>query len=244
MTFTLSIDVGGTGIKALVLNDHGEPISERSRAETPYPCPPELFLETVRELVADQPSFDRVSIGFPSMVRNGRTLRVVPFARAVKSGARDQELYALWNGYPLQHGISELFGVPALLINDADMQGCAVVTGEGVELVITLGTGVGTGLFQDGRLLPHLELSQGEFGGDSVDIALGDAQRREIGNRRWRLLVTKALTDFDAKIIADKIYVGGGNSKHLRLEDLISACEIVPNTAGLLGGVRAWELAT
>jgi len=124
------------------------------------------------------------------------------------------------------------------------MQGCAVVTGEGVELVITLGTGVGTGLFQDGRLLPHLELSQGEFGGDSVDIALGDAQRREIGNRRWRLLVTKALTDFDAKIIADKIYIGGGNSKHLRPEDLISACEIVPNTAGLLGGVRAWELAT
>ena len=58
MTFTLSIDVGGTGIKALVLNDHGEPISERSRVETPYPCPPELFLETVRELVADQPSFD------------------------------------------------------------------------------------------------------------------------------------------------------------------------------------------
>ena len=244
MTFTLSIDVGGTGIKALVLNDHGEPISERSRVETPYPCPPELFLETVRELVADQPSFDRVSIGFPSMVRDGRTLRVVPFARAVKSGARDPELYAHWDGYRLQQGISETLGVPALLINDADMQGCAVVTGEGVELVITLGTGVGTGLFHDGRLLPHLELSQGEFGGDSVDIALGDAQRREIGNRRWRLLVTKALTDLDAKIIADKIYVGGGNSKHLRLEDLISACEIVPNTAGLLGGVRAWELAT
>lgn len=244
MTRTLSIDVGGTGIKALVLNGHGEPISERSRVETPYPCPPELFLETVRELVADQPSFDRVSIGFPSMVRDGRTLRVVPFARAVKSGARDPELYAHWDGYRLQQGISEMLGVPALLINDADMQGCAVVTGEGVELVITLGTGVGTGLFHEGRLLPHLELSQGEFGGDSVDIALGDAQRREIGNRRWRLLVTKALTDLDAKIIADKIYVGGGNSKHLRLEDLISACELVPNTAGLLGGVRAWELAT
>ena len=244
MTCTLSIDVGGTGIKALVLNDRGEPISERSRVDTPYPCPPELFLETVRELVTDQPSFDRVSIGFPSMVRDGRTLRVVPFARAVKSGARDPELYAHWDGYRLQQGISEMLGVPALLINDADMQGCAVVTGEGVELVITLGTGVGTGLFHEGRLLPHLELSQGEFGGDSVDIALGDAQRREIGNRRWRLLVTKALTDLDAKIIADKIYVGGGNSKHLRLEDLISACEIVPNTAGLLGGVRAWELAT
>ncbi|MDE0974831.1 MAG: ROK family protein [Candidatus Nanopelagicales bacterium] len=243
MTCTLSIDVGGTGIKALVLNDHGEPISERSRVETPYPCPPELFLETVRELVAEQPPFDRVSMGFPSMVRDGRTLRVVPFARAVKSGARDPELYARWDGYRLQHGISEMLGVPALLINDADMQGCAVVTGEGVELVITLGTGVGTGLFLEGRLLPHLELSQGEFGGDSVDIAVGDAQRREVGNKRWRLLVTKALTDFDAKIIPDKIYVGGGNSKHLRPEDLIDGCEIVPNTAGLLGGARAWELA-
>ena len=123
-------------------------------------------------------------MGFPSMVRDGRTLRVVPFARAVKSGARDPELYARWDGYRLQRGISAMLGVPALLINDADMQGCAVVTGEGVELVITLGTGVGTGLFHEGRLLPHLELSQGEFGGDSVDIAVGDAQRREVGNKR------------------------------------------------------------
>ena len=207
MTFTLSLDVGGTGVKAVVLNHRGEPISERIRIETPYPCPPEIFLETVRELARDQPSYDRVSIGFPAMIRDGHTLCVVPFARAVKSGPRDPELFALWNRYPLQRSIRDLLGVPTLLINDADMQGCAVATGEGVELVITLGTGVGTGMFHDGHLLPHLELSQGKFGGDSVDIAIGDARRREIGNKSWRLLVTKALVDFDAKIVPDKIFV-------------------------------------
>ncbi len=244
MTFTLSLDVGGSGIKAMVLNELGEPVSERSRVDTPYPCPPELFLKTIQELVAEQPSFDRVSVGFPAMVRDGRTLRVVVFARAVKGGPRDPELFALWDGFELQHAISEIFDVPTLLINDADMQGCAVVTGIGMEFIVTLGTGVGTALFHNGDLLPHMELSHGEFAGASIDRAIGDARRKILGNKEWRPLVTSALIDFDAKIFPDKIFVGGGNSKHLREEDLINGCEIVPNAAGLIGGVRAWELAT
>jgi polyphosphate glucokinase len=244
MTFTLSIDVGGTGIKAMVLNEQCEPVSERSRRETPYPCPPELFLQIVSELVADQPFFERVSVGFPAMVRNGHIYRATAYSRAVKSGPRDPELFALWHGYPLQDRISELVNVPTLVINDADMQGCAAVTGAGLEFVVTLGTGVGTGAFNNGRLLPHMELSHGSFAGTNIDIALGDAQRKVIGNKVWRPLVTKALIDFDAMFFPDKMFIGGGNAKHLREEDLIPGCEIVPNTAGLIGGVRAWEFAT
>ena len=244
MTFTLSIDVGGSGIKAMVLNERCESVSERSRRETPYPCPPELFLQIVSEIVSDQPLFDRVSVGFPAMVRNGHIYRATAYSRAVKSGPRDPELFALWHGYPLQDRISELLKVPALVINDADMQGCAVVTGVGMEFVVTLGTGVGTGVFYNGHLLPHMELSHGSFAGTNIDIALGDAQRKVIGNKEWRSLVTKALIDFDAKFFPDKMFVGGGNAKLLGEEDLIPGCEIVPNIAGLFGGVRAWELAT
>ena len=244
MTFTLSIDVGGSGIKAMVLNEQCEPVSERSRRETPYPCPPELFLQIVSELVADQPFFERVSVGFPAMVRNGHIYRATAYSRAVKSGPRDPELFALWHGYPLQDRISELVNVPTLVINDADMQGCAVVTGVGVEFMVTLGTGVGTGAFNNGRLLPHMELSHGSFAGTNIDIALGDAQRKEIGDKAWRPLVTKALIDFDAMFFPDKMFIGGGNATRLRVQDLIPGCEIVPNTAGLIGGVRAWELAT
>jgi len=244
MTFTLSIDVGGSGIKAMVLNEQCEPVSERSRRETPYPCSPELFLQMVSELVADQPFFERVSVGFPAIVRNGHIYRASAYARAVRSGPRDPELFALWNGYPLQDRISELVNAPTLVINDADMQGCAVVTGVGMEFVVTLGTGVGTGVFYNGHLLPHMELSHGSFAGTNIDIALGDAQRKVIGNKEWRPLVTKALIDFDAMFFPDKMFIGGGNAKRLREEDLIPGCEIVPNTAGLVGGVRAWEFVT
>ncbi len=244
MTFTLSLDVGGSGIKAMVLNEHGDPASKRSRVDTPYPCPPELFLKIVKNLVADQPEFDRISVGFPAMVRDGYVFRATAYSRAIKSGPRDPELFALWNGYPLQDKVTELFKVPTLVINDADMQGCAVVTGVGMEFVVTLGTGVGTGVFYHGSMLPHMELSHGVFAGTSIEITLGDAQRKELGSKAWRPLVTKALIDFDAMFLPDKIFIGGGNAKHLRDEDLIPGCEIVPNTAGLIGGVRAWELAT
>jgi len=243
MTFTLSLDVGGSGIKAMVLNEYSEPASERSRVETPYPCPPELFVKTIQELVAEQPSFDRISLGFPAMVRDGCTLRVVAFARAIKGGPRDPALFALWDGFALQHTVEKLFNVPTLLLNDADMQGCAVVTGVGMEFVVTLGTGVGTALFHNGIMLPHLELSHGEFAGTSIDQAIGDARRKILGNKVWRPLVTRALIDFDDKIFPDKFFIGGGNSKYLRGEDLIANCEIVSNSAGLIGGVRAWELA-
>lgn len=240
---TLAIDVGGSGIKALVLDQFGQPLNERARVDTPYPCPPDLFLSVVSELVQGFPAFDRVSIGFPAMVRDGKTLRVVAFARAVKDGPRDPELFALWDGFPLEKKISRLFGVPTLLANDADVQGCAVVSGKGTEFVMTLGTGVGTSLFHHGHLLPHMELSHGTFAGESIDIALGNANRKFIGNKRWAKLVAQAVADFDAKLFPDRIYIGGGNSKLLGDMDLGPLVEIVPNTAGLIGGVRLWEFS-
>ena len=240
---TLAIDVGGSGIKALVLDSNGEPLNERTRIDTPYPCTPDLFLSLVADLVQGFPSFDRVSIGFPSMVRDGKTLRVVPFSRSVKDGPRDPELFFLWDGYPLQSEIHGLFGAPTLLANDADVQGCAVVSGKGTEFVMTLGTGVGTSLFHNGSMLPHMELSHGTFAGESIDIELGNANRKIIGNKQWFKLVERAVQDFNAKLFPDRIFIGGGNSKLLADVDLGPLVEIVPNTAGLMGGIKLWEFA-
>lgn len=240
-TPTLSIDVGGSGIKAIVLDQDGQPLNERIRVETPYPCPPELFLSLISEIITGFPPFVRVSVGFPAMVRDGKTLRVVAFARAVKDGPQDPELYQRWDGYPLQNELAKLLNAPTLLANDADVQGCAVISGVGTEFVMTLGTGVGTSLFHNGQMLPHMELSHGTFAGESIDVELGNANRKRIGNKQWTKLVAKAVLDFDAKLFPDRIYIGGGNSKLLTDVNLGPLTVIVPNTAGLLGGIKLWE---
>jgi polyphosphate glucokinase len=127
--------------------------------------------------------------------------------------------------------------------NDADVQGCAVVDGDGFEFVMTLGTGVGTALFLDGKLLPHLELSHAPFRhGETFDIQLGNAARKEVGNKRWEKRVTQAIAEFDEVLFFDKIYIGGGNAKHLDTSVLDPRATIVPNTAGILGGIRIWDL--
>ena len=136
-------------------------------------------------------------------------------------------------------------GKPVLVMNDADVQACAAVEGKGFELVLTLGTGVGTAVFSDGTLLPHMELSHFPWGKkDSYDILLGNAERKKVGNAKWSKSVKKALADFDEVLFPDHVYLGGGNTKHLTIDlaDLGERVSVVPNTAGLLGGVRVWEM--
>jgi polyphosphate glucokinase len=153
------------------------------------------------------------------------------------------DLAEAWHGFDLAHALAQSFQLPTKVVNDADMQGCAVVSGTGLEFVMTLGTGVGTALFNDGALLPHLELSHGPFReGMTFDIALGNAQRKEIGNDRWAKRVRKAVAAFDDMLFFDRIFVGGGNAKHLSPADIGAKGEIVPNTSGILGGVRVWDL--
>lgn len=243
---TLSIDIGGSGCKASIVNLQGVMTTERVRVDTPYPCPPERLVETVVDLV--QPllagsSVHRVSVGFPGLVRHGHVIEVPSLSRPAYDGERHPELAGAWRGFDLAHALAQSFQLPTKVVNDADMQACAVVRGEGLEFVMTLGTGVGTALFQDGVLLPHLELSHGPFrDGMTYDIALGNTQRKEIGNDRWRKLVSKAIQAFDDMLFFDHLYVGGGNAKHLTPAELGPKGETVPNTSGILGGVRVWDL--
>lgn len=240
---TLSIDIGGSGIKASVLDHLGAMTVERVRVDTPYPCPPDRLVETIMQLIAGLPATHRASVGFPGMVRGGRVIEVPSLSRPAYDGQRDETLATLWNGFDLGTALAQALNLPTKVVNDADMQGCAVVRGTGLEFALTLGTGVGTGLFHDGRLLPHLELSHAPFrDGQTFDIALGNTERKSIGKGAWRQRVRAAISDFDAMLFFDRIYVGGGNAKHLEPADIGPKGEIVPNTAGIIGGVRIWEI--
>ncbi len=239
---TLAIDIGGTGLKAAVLAEDGAMVGERVRVATPYPCPPPVLVEALHKLTSPLPAFDRISAGFPGMVRAGVVVEVPALSRASLGGPCDDELARAWSGSNLANALQEAFGRPVRVANDADVQGCAVVSGQGFEFVMTLGTGCGTSLFWQGILLPHMELSHGPFrNGETFDQQLGDVTRQQIGNHRWRRRVQRAIAAFDAMLLFDHLYIGGGNSTHLHPGDLGPNMTIVPNVAGILGGIKLWE---
>jgi polyphosphate glucokinase len=240
--FTLSIDVGGTGLKASVLDATGAMVADRVRIETTYPCPPIKLVDDLARLVAPLPPYDRVALGFPGMVREGEVLTAPHFSTTGGPGSPiDAELVAQWRCFPLADTLAGRFGKPTKVANDADLQGAAVVQGNGLEFVITLGTGFGTGLFYRGRLLPHLEFAHGQFRkGETYNQQLGDATRKAVGPQRWNRRVRKAIDGFRDLMFFNHCYVGGGNSKHLE-GDLPDDVTKIDNTAGILGGIKVFD---
>jgi len=180
-------------------------------------------------LTAQLPPFDRVSVGFPGPVRKGRTL---------SSANLDSDE---WNRFDLQRAIARQTGKPTVVINDADMQGLGAIKGEGVEMVITLGTGVGSALFEDGRLAPHLELAHIPFRKDQTyEEQLGNPALKEVGKRRWNKRLAKAVEVFRTMTNFDKLYIGGGNAANVSI-NLGPDVEIVSNTLGMRGGIWLWK---
>ena len=240
--YTLAIDIGGTGLKASVLDATGVMMADRVVVKTTYPCPPATMVEDLAQLVAPLPPAARVSAGFPGMVRNGRVLSAPHFVTEHGPGtAVDPELVRLWSGFDLAGALSARLGKPTRVANDADIQGAAVVTGRGLELVVTLGTGVGTAFFYEGRLLPHLEFAHHPFlKGDTYNEQLGDAARKDVGNARWNKRVRKAVATLRALSFFDHCFIGGGNARKLH-GDLGDDVSVIDNTAGILGGIRLWD---
>jgi polyphosphate glucokinase len=239
---TLAIDVGGTGLKASVLDPSGQMEHDPVRVPTPYPLPPGKLVSTVGEMVQSLPPFDRVSVGFPGMVREGKILTAPHFVSPQGPGGKvSPELLRAWTGFDLQSTLAGALGKPTRVANDADMQGAAVVKGVGLELVVTLGTGVGTGLFWQGQLAPHLELAHHQFRRDQTyNEQLGDAARKKIGSKKWNRRVELMIETLHALLFFDHLYIGGGNSKKVTL-DLGRTVSLVDNTAGILGGIKLWE---
>jgi polyphosphate glucokinase len=240
---TLAIDIGGTGLKASVLDTDGHKVVPRVRTETPYPCPPRVLVRTLDRLTHELPAWERVSVGFPGFVRHGRVLTAPNLSTKHGPGSPlSRKLVEAWAGYPLASELASRLRAPTRLANDADMQGLAVIAGRGLELVLTLGTGLGTAVFLDGVPTPHLELALMPFHGKGTfQDHLGNATRRRIGNRRWSKRVLEAVEMFDALLHFDRVYVGGGNAKKLTV-DLGHRAELVDNSAGILGGIKLWEI--
>jgi polyphosphate glucokinase len=240
---TLAVDVGGTGIKASVLDAVGAKVVPRVRTKTPYPCPPRVLVRTLDRLSHELPAWERVSVGFPGFVRRGRVLTAPNLSTRQGPGTPlSRTLVDAWAGFPLAPELESRLRAPTRLANDADLQGLAVIAGNGLELVLTLGTGLGTALFIDGVPTPHLELALMPFHGKGTfQDHLGNRARQRIGNRRWSERVLEAVEMFDTLLHFDRLYVGGGNAKKLTV-DLGHRAELVDNAAGILGGIKLWEL--
>jgi polyphosphate glucokinase len=227
---TLAIDIGGTNLKAAVLNEDGTLMADRVRVATPVGAPPENFVEALAELVAPLPAYDRVSVGFPGVVRQGMVLVAPPNLENTE-----------WAGFKLAAALADKLGKSVKVINDAEMQGLAVIKGQGVEMVVTLGTGFGSALFVDGRRGVHLELAHHPFRkGETYDEQLGNAARKDVGTKEWNKRVKKAIKTVRILTNFDHLYVGGGNSKKVTLE-LPPDVSLVSNEAGIAGGLAVWR---
>lgn len=225
---TLAVDIGGSGIKAIVLDTSGNPQTERSRVETPQPALTQPVISAISSLAAAQGEFDRVSVGFPGVVRRGVTETAANL---------DPE----WIGFDLGSALVQSLAKPVRVANDADMQGLGATSGQGVELVITLGTGFGSALFLEGKLVPNLELGHHPFRkGETYEEQLGRRALDEVGSKKWNLRLEKAIASIQHLFNCDRLYIGGGEAKKVTL-DLPSNVKIIPNLSGLLGGIALWQ---
>jgi polyphosphate glucokinase len=225
---TLSVDIGGTGIKVMLLDSTGKPISDRMRALTPDNPTPARVLKVLEALQAQLPAFDRVSVGFPGVVKHGMTLEA-------------HNLSPKWAKFQLEETLQKLWKKPVRVANDASVQGYGAIYGKGVELCLTLGTGLGSSLFTSGHLCPGLELAHHPWrNGKTYEDYLGLRGLEKHGKKRWNVLVQKAIEQTSQLFNWDYLHLGGGNSKHITFE-LAKNIRIVPNEEGLLGGVALWR---
>ena len=226
---TLALDVGGTRLKGGLLDAGGALVGERARVDTPHPSPPGVIVEALVGLAGKLAGYDRVSIGFPGVVRDGVVLT------APNLGTRE------WAGFNLARTMEERLGVPTRVLNDASVQGLGVIAGRGLECVITLGTGFGFALYEDGKLLPHLEMSQHvAWNKKTYDEYLGNAALKSVGAAKWQARVQRMIGQLQAVVMFDMLLIGGGNAKNIAFK-LPANVRTVDNDAGVLGGVRLWD---
>jgi polyphosphate glucokinase len=229
--FTLSIDIGGTGLKCSVLDARGTMMHDKIWEATPHPCPPEAMIGIFKAMAARLPPFDRISAGFPGVVRDGRIVTAPHFSDPG------------WSGFDLAGALADAFGKPARVLNDAEVQGYGVISGRGLELVLTLGTGAGTALFAEGRATPHIELAHHPVHGNKTyNDYLGRDALRHAGPKKWNKRLRRVIGILESLIHYDRLYVGGGNARKIDPDPpLPPNVQCVDNDAGITGGIALWR---
>ena len=244
---TLAVDCGGGGIKASVLDATGTLHAQPVRAATPYPLPPERLLAVIASLARQLPPAGRVTVGMPGIIRHGVVVATPHYI--TRAGPRTRvvpELLTAWSGFDMRQAVEEALGIPSLVLNDAEVHGCGLVTGVGLEMVITLGTGLGNAVFDSGILAPHAELSRGTVKwGLTYDEYLGEHERIRLGDAHWSRRVRAVVESFQPVYLWDRLYLGGGNARRISpttVDRLGERVLVADNSAGILGGVRAWDM--
>lgn len=224
----LTIDIGGSGLKAAVVDRAGAQLTERVRVKTPRPCRPDALLERLVSLVTPLAPYDRVTVGFPGVVRGG----VIVTAPNLGS--------ARLAGFDLGAAVEARLHRPTRVANDATVQGLAAIGGRGVELVLTLGTGLGAALFLEGRPLPTFELGHHAFyRRRTYEECLGNRALDKHGRKKWNHHLKRAIRAIRALLVFDHLYLGGGNARHIRLT-LADDTSTISNDNGVKGGVALW----
>lgn len=225
----LSIDIGGSNIKATVLNVSGTFLEEYQRLPTPSPATPGKVLDVIKQLAQKFSEYDKVAAGFPGFVKDG-------VVKTAPNLGTEQ-----WANFNLNKALEDILGKPALVVNDADLQGVAVVSGKGVELMVTLGTGFGTALLRDGVLMPHLEIAHHPITKNKdYDEYIGELEFKRIGKKNWNKRMRRVIKILKVVFNYDRLYVSGGSAKEInfKLDDNIV---VVNNRDGIKGGAKLWE---
>ena len=224
---TFALDIGGTGVKGMLLDSRGNPLTERLRYETPDPALPGSVLKIIDVIAKKIGKYDRIAVGFPGVVKHGATLTA-------------HNLHPKWIGLDFQRVLEQRFHKPVRVANDAAVQGYGAIRGKGVELVITLGTGFGSSLFTNGHLVAGLELAHHPWRKDrTYEDYFGRKGLQKLGRKKWNKLLERAIEQLGALFNYDHLYIGGGNSVKIDFA-LPKHVTRVPNEDGLLGGVALW----
>ncbi len=224
----LSIDIGGSYIKAALLDTTGELQTGYQSIDTPVLPGAKTLIAALKNLADKFPVYDKLSIGFPGFVKDGIVF-TAPSLAPTK-----------WHGVELQNLLCMEFECPVKVINDADMQGLGIASGKGFELVITLGTGLGSALLLNGVLLPHIELSQHPILTNVIyDKYIGKKALEDEGEEKWNERIRKMIVVFRTVFNYDHLYIGGGNSGKINIK-LDKNITIVSNEDGIKGGAKLW----
>jgi polyphosphate glucokinase len=242
----LGIDIGGTGIKAAIVDlATGELVTDRARELTPRPATPTSVMEVVARVVNSLESTGKLTsdmpggAGFPSVIRAGRAMT-------------STHGNSSWIDMDIRTRLTEQLHRPFMVLNDADAAGVAEIAygagkGQpGVVLLLDLGTGIGSALFTNGQLVPNTQLGHVEFRGRDAETRLSPAarKRRKIGWKQWAAEFNELLASYEAYIWPDLMIIGGGLAKDFpKFGQLLKSraplvTAMIGTNAGIVGAAR------
>ncbi|MGB5702765.1 MAG: ROK family protein [Polyangiales bacterium] len=226
---TLAIDIGGGSIKLLALSPEGVPVTETLAQPTPQPATPDAVFKLIQDMADTLPPHRQVSVGFPGVVKDGVAFNAPNLGNE------------LWDRVPLAERLAQALHRPVRAVNDVDLQGLGVVCGTGVEMVLTLGTGMGAALFTDGALVPNLELGHHPFrNGQTYEDLVRDSELKRIGPVAWTARVMDALEQIKPIFNYDLLHLGGGNAQNVQTE-LPDDVRVFSLADAMRGALRIWN---